>query len=668
MDWYRSGASQTRCIWHASRLAGGPYNAAGGATLRSHPREDLLEPSRTVLSHSSYSNSELIRRLLALCWIYRRHCLEILLYQIVLLLLVIAGMGVIGLGFDIVRHQLQPTSPLPHWPLGFVPPPTWSPLARIGVISGVLGAMALVRLALNHLYTNSVTRLVQLEIVVELRSKVYDKLQRLSFRFFDANASGSIINRVTGDVQNVRAFVDGVMIQGVIILISLTLYLAYMLAINPQLTLVSLAIVPLLGIMTFAFSHWVRPEYARNRDLVDDMILSYTQTIQGMQVIKGFAHESARRSVFAEANAAVRDQQGRIFWRISLFTPVIELLSQCSLFVLLLYGGHLVLQGQLPLGTGLVVFIGLLSQFSAQVSAIANITNTAQQSLVSARRVFEVLDAPVEIQSPKVPESASAGQGSRLRGAITFQGVGFHYKVDEPLLMDLDFHAAAGQCVAIIGATGSGKSSLMGLIPRFYDPTKGRVLIDGMDVRRMDLERLRRSIGLVFQESFLFSNTIAANIAFGDPHATQERIEKAARLALAHDFIVALPQGYKTILGESGYSLSGGQRQRLAIARAVLLEPPILLLDDPTAAIDAETEHEILQALDTAISGRTTIIVAHRLSTLRRADFILVLDRGRIVERGTHRELMESGGHYFNAAKLQLLDDDSQRLLGGRRL
>jgi ATP-binding cassette subfamily B protein len=218
--------------------------------------------------------------------------------------------------------------------------------------------------------------------------------------------------------------------------------------------------------------------------------------------------------------------------------------------------------------------------------------------------------------------------------------------------------------VAILGETGAGKSVLMSLIPRFFDPTAGRILVDGIDVRQLNLEDLRRNIGLVFQESFLFSNTIAANIAFGHPTATRDQIERAAKIAAAHDFITALPMGYDTVLGESGNSLSGGQRQRLAIARAVLLEPAILLLDDPTAAIDSETEHEIFEALDRAIAGRTTFIVAHRLSTLRRADFILVMEHGRIVQRGTHEELMRQQGPYLRVANLQLVNVRDLQLLG----
>jgi ATP-binding cassette subfamily B protein len=306
----------------------------------------------------------------------------------------------------------------------------------------------------------------------------------------------------------------------------------------------------------------------------------------------------------------------------------------------------------------LVVFAGLLEQFSGQVNNVATIVNSVQQSLIGARRVFEILDAPVEVQSPP-----DALRRPRLRGDVVFDNVSFAYDGAETVVRDVNLRVAAGQCVAILGATGAGKSVLMSLVPRFFDPTAGRVVIDGIDVRRLDLDDLRRNIGLVFQESFLFSNTVAANIAFGHPDATREQIERAARIAAAHDFIVQLPQGYDTVLGESGDSLSGGQRQRLAIARAVLLEPAILLLDDPTAAIDSETEHEIFEALDRAIAGRTTFIVAHRLSTLRRADFIIVLEHGRIVQRGTHDELMREKGPYLHVAELQLVDAQNLRAM-----
>jgi ATP-binding cassette subfamily B protein len=320
--------------------------------------------------------------------------------------------------------------------------------------------------------------------------------------------------------------------------------------------------------------------------------------------------------------------------------------------VLLGYGGWLVIHGELPLGTGLVVFAGLLEQFSGQVNNVATIVNSVQQSLIGARRVFEILDAPVEVKN-----APDAVRRPRLEGAVKFENVSFAYDGAEAVVRDIDLEVRPGQCVAILGATGAGKSVLMSLVPRFFDPTAGRVRIDGIDARQIDLDDLRRNIGVVFQESFLFSNTVAANIAFGHPDATREQIERAARIAAAHDFIAALPKGYDTVLGESGNGLSGGQRARLAIARAVLLEPAILLLDDPTAAIDSETEHEIFEALDRAIAGRTTFVVAHRLSTLRRADFIVVLERGRIVQRGTHEQLMREPGPYLHVASLQLVDN-----------
>jgi ATP-binding cassette subfamily B protein len=326
--------------------------------------------------------------------------------------------------------------------------------------------------------------------------------------------------------------------------------------------------------------------------------------------------------------------------------------------VLLGYGGYLFITGELAMGTGLVVFAGILNEFSSQVQQVGQIANSMQQSLVGAQRVFEVLDEPMEITSPP-----NALPLPKARGRVEFDRVTFGYE-DEPVLDQVSFIAEPGQCVAILGATGSGKSTLLSLIPRFYDPDSGRVLIDGHDARQLDLDDLRRSVGLVFQESFLFSNSVEANIAFGHPEATSEQVERAARIAAAHEFVSAMEQGYQTILGEGGVGLSGGQRQRLAIARAVLLDPAILLLDDPTAAIDPETEGEILEAMEGAMAGRTTFIVAHRLSTLRRADRVIVLEHGRIVQAGTHEQLMDTRGQYRWAANLQVGDSESRRLLG----
>ena len=305
------------------------------------------------------------------------------------------------------------------------------------------------------------------------------------------------------------------------------------------------------------------------------------------------------------------------------------------------------MHGEIGVGTGLVGFAAILQQFAGQVAAFGNITNSMQQCLRAAQRVFEVLDAPVEIRAPDKPVPTP-----KIRGDLQFEAVSFAHTTD-PVLKSVNFEVNAGQCVAIVGPTGSGKSTILNLIPRFYDPTGGRILLDGVDIREMDLLHLRKQVGMVFQESFLFSTTVAANIAFGRPDATQQQIEKASRIAAAHDFITALPMGYETVLGEAGVGLSGGQRQRLAIARALLLEPAILLMDDPTAAVDPGTEHEIAEAMESAMRGRTTFIIAHRPALLRRAALILVLEEGRIVQSGTHEALMQVPGYYRTAALMQ---------------
>jgi ATP-binding cassette subfamily B protein len=595
------------------------------------------------------SNWALIRRLLALAWQYRWGCIQLVVLQCLLLATAIAALQFAGLGIDVVGHHVDPAKvPPPKYPLGLAPPASWSPLAQVSVIAAIVLTLSLARGVLNYTSALVSAYLIHARIVVDLRHRVYDKLQRLSFTFFDTNATGTIINRVTSDVQSVRAFIDGVMVQFVVLVLSLIGYTVYMLSIHVGLAAACLATTPLMWLATVAFSRIVRPMYDRNRELVDRVILRLAESIQGVQVIKGFGREREENERFGRDSRQVQQQQQGIFWRVSFFVPTIGYMTQINLVILLAYGGWLVTQGQLSLGSGLVVFAGLLQQFSSQVANMTNIANSVQQSLSGARRVFEILDAPVAIESPPRPVRLARAQGN-----IVFENVWFEYTPGNPVLRDVSFSVDRGERVAILGATGAGKSTLLSLLARFYDPTRGRITLDGIDLKDMELDDLRRSLGIVFQESFLFSNTIAANIAFGHPEATLEQVRRAARIAAADDFIEALPNQYDSVLGEGGLDLSGGQRQRLAIARAVLLDPAILLLDDPAAAIDPHTEHEILDAMQRAMLGRTTFVVAHRLSTLRQCDLVIVLDKGCIAQIGTHEELMQEAGHYRLAAESQ---------------
>ena len=600
---------------------------------------------------SSIDNRALIKRLLGFAWQFRARCIQILLLQLVLLFMGLGGLGLTGVGIDYLRFSLAHDIEVPTLFGTNLPDAADQALEVILFLAGGIFLLAVLRAILNFFYAMSVARLVQGEIVVSLRQQIYSKLQQLSFRFYDRQTSGSIINRVTGDVQSVRLFIDGVFLQALIMGLSLAVYLVYMVRIHLWLTVLALMTTPLIWFISTYFSRKLRPAYEENRRLMDDLVLHLSESIQGMQTLKAFAREEEAGGKFTAINTQVKNQRETIFRKVSIFAPSITFFTQVNLFILLLVGGWLVINEKIPLGSGLVVFAGLLQQFSGQVSNLSGLMDSIQQSFAGARRVFAIIDTPIDIQPPTDPVSIG-----RVKGSVEFERVEFQFDKGLSALTDLSFSIRAGEKIAIVGATGSGKSALMSLIPRFYDPQMGVVRVDGIDIRKMHPSELRRNIGFVFQENFLFSNTISANIAFGHPQANMEQIEAAARIAQAHNFILDLPDGYETVLEEGGANLSGGQRQRISIARALLLDPPILLLDDPTAAIDAETEEEILAAMDAAMQGRTTFMVAHRISTLRRADRILVLDQGSLVQEGTHSELVKVEGPYREAANLQMLD------------
>lgn len=600
------------------------------------------------------SNRQLIGRMLLLAWRHRRHCLAVLSLHALMVVASLSGLGFAGLGIDVVRHAADRASQPPSWPLDWSPPADWSTMRALSLVAGLIVAIAIINAFVRYHSAIAAARLVQ-AIVVQLRCDVYDKLQRLSFRFFDANSSGSIIHRVAGDVQAVRTFVDGVLLKVLAIILSLSVYLVYMSSVHAVLTAACLATVPMLWIGSVLFSRLVRPDYVRNSELVDEMILVLTENVQGAHVVKGFGREGEESAKFAKTTRLINERKSRVFWKVSLFQPLMGMACQLNMVILLAYGGYLVIRGEIRLGEGLFVFANLLNEFANQVGQITNVANTAQSSLTGAQRVFEILDAPVEIRN-----AHNALRLGRAHGTVELENVSFEFEPGVPVLTNVSFRVEAGMTVGLVGPTGAGKTTLLALITRFYDPTAGRVLIDGVDARDIEIADLRRNVGVVFQECFLFSNTASANIAFGDPDADDGRIERAAQLAAAHEFLTALPDGYATVIGEYGANLSGGQRQRLAIARALLLDPAVLILDDAMASVDPETEHEIGAAVERAMRGRTTFIVGQRVSSLQRADLIVVLDGGQIVQMGTHSELLAQAGHYRDLAALQFCNEPTE--------
>jgi ATP-binding cassette subfamily B protein len=614
----------------------------GVATASATSTETAAAPRR--------SNWALLRRLIGIGMEYRLPCAAMVGFNLTLVALALSGLGLTGLAIDYIRHVVDPASTPPHWPFGYAPPTGASPFQIVCGLAGAILLLALIGAGLKFASSLASAALSQ-RILIRMRTEVYDKLQRLSFRFYDAGESSSIINRAAGDANAVRNFIDGVMIRILTVGLTLAVYLTYMLKMHVGLTLVCLATTPLLWIGAVIFSRMVQPAYRISSQLGDELIRTLVENVQGAHVVKGFAREPEEIDKFAAATDRIRRHKESIFRKVSTFQPLMGFITQINMLILIGYGGALVVRGELALGTGLFVFANLLHEFANQVGQIVNIANSIQASLVSAERVFEVIDAPVEIASP-----VDAVPLPRAIGRIEFEHVSFAYKPGLPVLHDVSFVVEPGERVGITGETGAGKTTLLGLMMRFYDVNSGCVCLDGHDLRRLNVDDLRRNIGLVFQESFLFSHTVAANIAFGRPDATDADVLEAARIASADEFIAEMSAGYDTMVGEYGATLSGGQRQRLALARALLLDPPLLLLDDATASVDPETEHEIERAVQQAMSGRTTLVVSNRVSTLKRADRIIVLQQGRITAEGTHAELLRSSAYYRFLAELQFAE------------
>ncbi|BAM00274.1 MULTISPECIES: ABC transporter ATP-binding protein [Caldilinea] len=489
-------------------------------------------------------------------------------------------------------------------------------------------------------------------IAFDFRNELFAKIQRLSFSYHDRNRTGQLMIRATDDVEKVRLFIGQGLLMAVQALVLLTGALAMLLVTNFQLTLVVLPILPLALVMFMIFGAITQPLFIKVQQKLSTLNTILQENLAGIKVVKAFATEAQEQKRFAAAADDLMHQQIYVARLFSFLFPVIFLIANLGQAAVLYFGGSQIIAGTLTIGEWQKFSLYLVFVFFP-LGQLGFIISQMSQAAASANRIFEILDAPNE-----VTDKPGAIPLPPIRGEVVFDHVSFRYFGSSELVLDdVSFRAEPGQTVAILGATGSGKSSIINLIPRFYDVTSGRVLIDGYDVRDVTIESLRRQIGIVLQETNLFTGTIRDNIAFGRPDASDEEVIAAAKAAAAHDFIMSFPAGYDTPVGERGTTLSGGQKQRIAIARALLLNPRILILDDSTSAVDVQTELQIQQALDRLMKGRTSFVIAQRISTVVNADKILVLEKGRIVAEGTHAELIENSPVYAEIYRSQLVED-----------
>jgi ATP-binding cassette subfamily B multidrug efflux pump len=498
------------------------------------------------------------------------------------------------------------------------------------------------------------TEWIASHIGYDLRNRLYNHIQHLSFSYHDHAQTGQLISRTIEDVRSVERFAGSSVVELIQVGLLLVGVTALLFITNPRLAAISLLPMIPLVLITTDFGKRVSDYFLDVDNALGDLSARLQENVSGVQVVRAFAREPHEIRRFEQANKTLFNSRIKVNFEWSKIMPSSQFLVTVGTLLILWFGGQMVMGGSMTIGE-LVAFNSYLLLLSAPAQQLTWLVNAAGEAAAGTQRAFTVLDTPLEIASgPDKPVLPT------LSGQVEFHNVSFQYQGENTsALQDISLIVKPNQIVALIGTTGSGKTSLVNLIPRFYDVTQGAVLVDSYDVRQVNLASLRKQIGIVLQTSLLFSSTIRENIAYGSPDASMDDIVAAAKAAQAHEFILELPDGYDTVVGERGITLSGGQRQRVAIARALLLDPRILILDDSTSSVDTQTELQIQRALINLMQGRTTFVIAHRLSTVHRADLILVMDDGQIVEQGTHAELLALGGLYREIYELQLSDQES---------
>lgn len=509
---------------------------------------------------------------------------------------------------------------------------------KLGILLLIMIGVTLVRSLLRFTFLMRFESSSQ-GLVYDMREEAYRKLMKEDFNFFNKNRTGDLMSRQTGDMDAVRHMVSHVIYFSFENILVFLMALVMIFSVNVKMALCMLIVLPFTLAVTLSQRRHIKPAFDRVRDCFSSLNAFAQETIAGNRVVKAFAKEDYELEKFDRENDGYRDAQLNAASIWMKYIPMFEVLSQCLTIILMIMGGFMVIDGEMTIGN-MVTVNGYLWMLNSPLRQAGWIINDLQRFLTAIEKIYKVYTTEPDIKQPE-----HVVEKRKLKGSVTFDHVNY-YTNDDTVLKDISFHVEPGQTVGIIGATGSGKSSLVNLICRFYDVNQGRVLVDDIDVRNLNLQTLRGNIGIAMQDVFLFSDTIEGNIAYGNPDCTFEQVQAAAKIANADEFIREMPEGYDTIIGERGVGLSGGQKQRISLARAILKDPSIIILDDTTSAIDMETESMIQNELKKISDERTVFIIAHRISSIIHADQILVLDNGRLVERGTHEQLLAKKGYY----------------------